>query len=104
MKNNSSTSDIHTKNINANIAKIQKNLATTYQDILATQNPNPETLTHYKDYFDKINLKKQEKINMLNYIIGYLEQIKNSNNFTQEQKYNINNDIYNLKTELSKLQ
>ena len=104
MNNNSSTTDIQTKNINATIAKIQKNLATTYQDLLDAQNSNSETLLLYQNYFDKINTNKQQKINMLNYLIKHLEQIKNSSTATQQELNNINNDIKNLKNQVDRLQ
>ena len=104
MNNNSSTTDIQTKNINATIAKIQKNLATTYQDLLDAQNSNSETLLLYQNYFDKINTNKQQKISMLNYLIKHLEQIKNSSTATQQELNNINNDIKNLKNQVDRLQ
>lgn len=104
MNKNLSTSDIHTKNINATIAKIQKNLATTYQDLLDAQNSNSETLLLYQNYFDKINTNKQQKISMLNYLIKHLEQIKNSSTATQQELNNINNDIKNLKNQVDRLQ
>ena len=104
MNKNLSTSDIQTKNINATIAKIQKNLATTYQDLLDAQNSNSETLLLYQNYFDKINTNKQQKISMLNYLIKHLEQIKNSSTATQQELNNINNDIKNLKNQVNRLQ
>ena len=104
MNKNLSTSDIHTKNIDASIAKIQKNLATTYQDLLDSQNSNSETLAQYKNYFDKINTNKQQKISMLNYIIRHLEQIKKNSTTTQQELNNINNDINNLRKQVTKLQ
>ena len=104
MNKNLSTSDIQTKNINATIAKIQKNLATTYQDLLDAQNSNSETLLLYQNYFDKINTNKQQKISMLNYLIKHLEQIKNSSTATQQELNNINNDIKNLKKQVDRLQ
>lgn len=101
MNSNVSTSDYRTKKINDQIDKINKNLASTYENLLTTQQ-NDELLSLYKNYFSNINQQRLEQINMLNNIIKYLEQIKDSQNLSLEQKNNIDNDILRLKRELDK--
>lgn len=99
MNSTVSTSDYHTKKINSHIDEIKKKLASTYENLLTTQQDN-ELLSLYKNYFSNINQQQVEQINMLNNIIKYLEQIKDSQNLSFEQKNNIDNDILRLKQEL----
>jgi hypothetical protein len=99
MNSTVSTSDYHTKKINSQIDEIKKKLASTYENLLTTQQDN-ELLSLYKNYFSNINQQQVEQINMLNNIIKYLEQIKDSQNLSFEQKNNIDNDILRLKQEL----
>jgi hypothetical protein len=101
MNSNVSTSDYRTKKIDDQIDKINKDLASTYENLLTTQHDD-ELLSLYKNYFSSINQQQTEQINMLNNIIKYLEQIKDSQNLSLEQKNNINNDIIKLKNELNK--
>ena len=101
MNSTVSTSDYHTKKINDHIDKIKKNLASTYENLLTTQ-PDNEIISLYKNYFSKNNQEQFEQIDMLKNIIKYLEQIKDSQNLSLEQKNNINNDIIKLKNELDK--
>ena len=101
MNSNVSTSDSRTKKINDQIDKINKNLASTYENLLTTQQDH-ELLSLYKNYFSNINQLQNEQINMLNNIIKYLEQIKDSQNLSLEQKNNIDNDIIQVKQELDK--
>ena len=101
MNSNVSTSDYRTKKINDEIDKINKNLASTYENLLTTQQ-NDELLSLYKNYFSNINQQQTEQINMLKNIIKYLEQIKDSQNLSLEQKNNIDNDIVQVKRELDK--
>jgi hypothetical protein len=101
MNSNVSTSDSRTKKINDQIDKINKNLASTYENLLTTQQDH-ELLSLYKNYFSNINQLQNEQINMLNNIIKYLEQIKDSQNLSLEHKNNIDNDIIQVKQELDK--
>jgi hypothetical protein len=101
MNSNVSTSDYRTKKIDDQIDKINKDLASTYENLLTTQQDD-ELLSLYKNYFSNINQQQTEQINMLKNIIKYLEQIKDSQNLSLEQKNNINNDIIKLKNELNK--
>lgn len=101
MNSNVSTSDYRTKKINDQIDKINKNLASTYENLLTTQQ-NDQLLSLYKNYFSNINQQQTEQINMLKNIIKYLEQIKDSQNLSLEQKNNIDNDIVQVKRELDK--
>ena len=94
MNSTVSTSDYHTKKINSQIDEIKKKLASTYENLLTTQQDN-ELLSLYKNYFSNINQQQVEQINMLNNIIKYLEQIKDSQNLSFEQKNNILNDYPN---------
>jgi hypothetical protein len=80
MNSNVSTSDSRTKKINDQIDKINKNLASTYENLLTTQQDHE----------------------LLSYIIKYLEQIKDSQNLSLEHKNNIDNDIIQVKQELDK--
>jgi hypothetical protein len=97
-----STSDYHTKKMNDHINKIKKNLASTYENLLTTQ-PDNEVISLYKNYFSNINQEQLEQIDILKNIIKYLEQIKDSQNLSLEQKNNIDNDIIKLKNELEKI-
>jgi len=97
-----STSDYHTKKMNDHINKIKKNLASTYKNLLTTQ-PDNEVISLYKNYFSNINQEQLEQIDILKNIIKYLEQIKDSQNLSLEQKNNIDNDIIKLKNELEKI-
>lgn len=101
MNSNVSTSDSRTKKINDQIDKINKNLASTYENLLTTQQDH-ELLSLYKNYFSNINQLQNKQINMLNNIIKYLEQIKDSQNLSLEHKNNIDNDIIQVKQELDK--
>jgi len=101
MNSNVLTSDSRTKKINDQIDKINKNLASTYENLLTTQQDH-ELLSLYKNYFSNINQLQNEQINMLNNIIKYLEQIKDSQNLSLEHKNNIDNDIIQVKQELDK--
>ena len=101
MNSNVSTSDYRTKKIDDQIDKINKDLASTYENLLTTQQ-NDELHSLYKNYFSNINQQQTEQINMLKNIIKYLEQIKDSQNLSLEQKNNIDNDIVQVKRELDK--
>ena len=99
MNSTVSTSDYHIKKMNDEIGKIKKNLVSTYQNLLTTQEDN-EVLSLYNNYFSNINQLQVNQINILKDIIKYLEQIKDSQNLSIEQKNNIDNDIIKLKNEL----